>query len=157
MAISANKRHDVFMKTFYHCAYCGKILSNAEDLTIDHKTPKAKGGKDEIDNLFGCCKSCNGIKADKTVSEFRKQLMDAAKISNAFSGERYNQNVVFFFEKYTKEDLIKLNQVEKSEDATIEKKITELDEKYNKLIEYIDYISDKVDNCISQNNNFNNI
>jgi UDP-N-acetylglucosamine:LPS N-acetylglucosamine transferase len=28
MAISANKRHNVFMKTFYHCAYCGKILSD---------------------------------------------------------------------------------------------------------------------------------
>ena len=111
MAISANKRHDVFMKTFYHCAYCGKILSNAEDLTIDHKNPKAKGGKDDIDNLVGCCRSCNAIKADSTVGEFRKRLIEAAKISNAFSGERYNQNISFFFEKYCTDDLIKINDL----------------------------------------------
>lgn len=111
MAISANKRHDVFMKTFYHCAYCGKILSNAEDLTIDHKNPKAKGGKDDIDNLVGCCRSCNAIKADSTVGEFRKKLIEAAKISNAFFGERYNQNISFFFEKYCADDLIKINDL----------------------------------------------
>lgn len=111
MAISANKRHNVFMKTFYHCAYCGKILSNADDLTIDHKNPKAKGGKDEIDNLVGCCKSCNQIKADSTVSEFRKKLSEAAKISNMFSGERYNTNIQFFFEKYCQDDLLVINDL----------------------------------------------
>ena len=111
MAISANKRHNVFMKTFYHCAYCGKILVDNDDLTIDHKNPKAKGGTDEMDNLVGCCKSCNQIKADRTVMEFRKKLIDAANISNAFSGEKYNPNIQFFFEKYSTDDLIAINNL----------------------------------------------
>lgn len=111
MAISSNKRHNVFMKTFYHCAYCGKILCNTDDLTIDHMNPKAKGGTDEMDNLVGCCKSCNQIKADRTVMEFRKKLIEAANISNAFSGERYNPNIQFFFEKYSTDDLTAINNL----------------------------------------------
>lgn len=111
MAISSNKRHNVFMKTFYHCAYCGKILIDTDDLTIDHKNPKAKGGTDEMDNLVGCCKSCNQIKADRTVMEFRKKLIEAANISNAFSGERYNPNIQFFFEKYSTDDLTEINNL----------------------------------------------
>ena len=111
MAINANKRHYVFMKTFYHCAYCGKILSDKNDLTIDHKNPKAKGGTNEMDNLVGCCKSCNQIKSDRTVDEFRKKLIDAANISNAFSGERYNTNIQFFFEKYCTDELMKINDL----------------------------------------------
>ena len=96
MAISANKRHYVFMKTFYHCAYCGKILSDTDDLTMDHKNPKAKGGTDEIDNLVGCCKSCNQMKADRTVDEFRKKLIEAANISNAFSGKPWKGRGTFW-------------------------------------------------------------
>lgn len=111
MAISVSKRHSVFMKSFYHCAYCGKILEDVDDLTIDHKHPKAKGGTDDMDNLVGCCKSCNQMKADRTVSEFRKRLIEAANISNAFSGEKYNPNITFFFEKYTLDDLIALNNL----------------------------------------------
>jgi 5-methylcytosine-specific restriction endonuclease McrA len=111
MAISANKRHNVFMKTFYHCAYCGKILDKHEDLTIDHKNPKAKGGTDEMDNLVGCCKSCNQLKADRTVAEFKKRLVEAANISNAFSGEKYDTNIEFFFEKYSKDYLTAINNL----------------------------------------------
>ena len=111
MAISASKRHAVFMKTYYHCAYCGKILSDVDDLTIDHKNPKAKGGTDELDNLVGCCKSCNQMKADKTVAEFRKKLIEAATICNTFSGERYNTSVAFFFEKYCTDDLMQINDL----------------------------------------------
>ena len=111
MAISASKRHAVFMKTFYHCAYCGKILSDVDDLTIDHKTPKAKGGTDELDNLVGCCRSCNQIKADSTVVDFRKRLKEAAKMSNAFSGEKYNTNIAFFYEKYCTDDLMTINDL----------------------------------------------
>jgi hypothetical protein len=143
MAISANKRHDVFMKTFYHCAYCGKILSDTDDLTIDHKNPVAKGGTDEIDNLFGCCRSCNQIKADSTVSEFRKKLKDAAKISNAFSGERYNQNIVFFFEKYCTDDLMKINDLYSAD--KVAEKAAEMEEKYNNLVKYVSYIAEKLD------------
>jgi hypothetical protein len=51
------------------------------------------------------------MKADSNVSEFRKQLIEAAKISNAFSGERYNTSIQFFFEKYCTDDLMKINDL----------------------------------------------
>ena len=109
--IDYKKRHKVFMKTFYHCAYCGKILVDKDDLTIDHKNPKAKGGTNEFDNLIGCCRSCNRLKNDKTIEEFRAKLIEATTLSNAFYGEKYNPNVVFFFEKYCTDDLMQINDL----------------------------------------------
>ncbi len=50
------------------CGYClvpQKLLSYK--LEIEHIHPKAKGGKDEIDNLWLACRQCNlnkGIKID---------------------------------------------------------------------------------------------
>ena len=42
----------------YKCAYCG----SEENLTLDHITPKAKGGTDRITNLVCACSSCNSDK-----------------------------------------------------------------------------------------------
>lgn len=47
------------------CEYCGREpLQPYNDkrrdfLTIDHITPKSKGGSDEISNLRVCCLDCN--------------------------------------------------------------------------------------------------
>lgn len=144
MAISANKRHNVFMKTFYHCAYCGKILVDNDDLTIDHKNPKAKGGTDEMDNLVGCCKSCNQMKADRTVTEFKKELVKAMNMCNAFSGEKYNPNIQFFFERYTMDDLIAKNNFYEQSD------MDKLTEYVNYIAKCVDNLSMKIDNSISQ-------
>ena len=144
MAINANKRHYVFMKTFYHCAYCGKILSDKNDLTIDHKNPKAKGGTDEMDNLVGCCKSCNQMKADRTVTEFKKELVKAMNMCNAFSGEKYNPNIQFFFERYTMDDLIAKNNFYEQSD------MDKLTEYVNYIAKCVDNLSMKIDNSISQ-------
>lgn len=40
------------------CAYCG----SEENLTLDHITPKAKGGTDRITNLVCACRECNSDK-----------------------------------------------------------------------------------------------
>jgi 5-methylcytosine-specific restriction endonuclease McrA len=53
------------------CFYCGKETKPfTEDKQIDHKTPTARGGTNNINNLVICCKSCNSRKKDMTDSEY---------------------------------------------------------------------------------------
>ena len=44
------------------CRYCRAT----NDLTIDHKVPKSKGGKDELKNYQCLCRSCNEMKSSLT-------------------------------------------------------------------------------------------
>jgi 5-methylcytosine-specific restriction endonuclease McrA len=50
------------------CWYCGEPLLGGGEL--DHKTPIARGGRDNALNLALACLVCNRDKADKTVEEF---------------------------------------------------------------------------------------
>lgn len=55
-------RKELAMK---RCRYC----RSEENLTIDHKVPKSKGGTDDIKNLQCLCQSCNGRKSSLTHGE----------------------------------------------------------------------------------------
>lgn len=52
------------------CAYCGR----ADQLTIDHRIPLARGGRNSIDNLLPACATCNRQKACRGEEEFRMEL-----------------------------------------------------------------------------------
>lgn len=65
-AISKETRRKVFENSGFACVYCG----SEDDLTIDHKTPEARGGSNEIDNLHVACRVCNASKRDLTHEEF---------------------------------------------------------------------------------------
>ena len=58
-------RHRVFKRDNNECVYC----TSKKDLTIDHVTPRSRGGKNTWDNLTTCCKKCNAIKDNKTPSQ----------------------------------------------------------------------------------------
>ena len=60
-------RQNIFRRDKYKCVYCGEKTKNK--LTIDHVTPKSKGGNNTWQNLVTCCKSCNIKKDDKTLEE----------------------------------------------------------------------------------------
>lgn len=51
---------------FKGCRYCGDATSH----TIEHLTPKSRGGSNELDNKGISCMRCNNIKADATEAEF---------------------------------------------------------------------------------------
>lgn len=70
MKINKLKFAKVYVKTKGKCAYCGEELKEGE-ITIDHIQPKSKGGCNNADNLFLCCKSCNSRKKNRTLKEFR--------------------------------------------------------------------------------------
>ena len=54
------------------CIYC----SAAEDLTLDHLIPLARGGPHSQDNLAVACRKCNSRKGTKTYEEFVKEELD---------------------------------------------------------------------------------
>jgi HNH endonuclease len=62
----------VIRRDRHTCQYCGKV---SRDLTIDHVTPKHRGGRHEWENLVAACRSCNHRKGGKTVQEARMALL----------------------------------------------------------------------------------
>jgi hypothetical protein len=50
------------------CAYCQ--LYCPEHYGVDHAIPVARGGTDDIENLFAACRSCNTSKGTLTPLQF---------------------------------------------------------------------------------------
>jgi 5-methylcytosine-specific restriction endonuclease McrA len=63
----AKMRAQVFALKGSKCEYCGDDASH-----VDHKRPRSRGGKDDIDNLAPCCVACNMSKGTMTVEEWRR-------------------------------------------------------------------------------------
>jgi predicted restriction endonuclease len=53
----------------YKCAYCG----SEENLTLDHITPRTKGGSDRVINVLCACHSCNHSKGHQMWSDWYLQ------------------------------------------------------------------------------------
>jgi len=62
----AKTRAKVFALKGSQCVYCGEDASH-----VDHRTPKARGGTDAIENLVPSCARCNIDKGMMTVEEWR--------------------------------------------------------------------------------------
>lgn len=67
------KRKIVYDKFNGHCAYCGCKIEFG-GFVVDHFLAVAKGGKNNIDNLFPSCELCNAKKFDLGIEDFRKEL-----------------------------------------------------------------------------------
>lgn len=52
------------------CYYCGKVITDEKDLTVDHKIPRSRFGKTWYSNLCICCSECNKEKGDMTDTEY---------------------------------------------------------------------------------------
>ena len=65
-------RREVFARDRHTCQYCGAA---SRDLTIDHVTPKHRGGRHEWENLVAACRNCNHRKGSKTLAEARMALL----------------------------------------------------------------------------------
>ncbi|MEL7146232.1 MAG: HNH endonuclease [Bacteroidota bacterium] len=53
-------RQNIFKRDNHECQYCG----SKKELTLDHVTPKSKGGKSTWTNLVTACQKCNARKGD---------------------------------------------------------------------------------------------
>lgn len=61
---------EVWRKSGGECFYCHCALDPYEGWHIDHVTPFARGGSDEIGNLVAACAKCNHEKHKNTVADF---------------------------------------------------------------------------------------
>lgn len=62
--ISKKTRFEVFKRDSFTCTYCGAKPPKVV-LEIDHLHPVAKGGTNDLDNLFTACFDCNRGKGDR--------------------------------------------------------------------------------------------
>ncbi len=65
-------RREILARDDHQCQYCGK---HGNDLTIDHVTPRHRGGQHTWENVVTACKSCNHRKGGRTVSEAHMKLL----------------------------------------------------------------------------------
>ncbi len=60
--VSARKRFAVLKRDGYRCQLCGASSADGARLEVDHRTPLAKGGSNNLDNLWTLCQKCNAGK-----------------------------------------------------------------------------------------------
>lgn len=69
----ALSRKNILLRDRYTCQYCGHVLS-ASELTLDHVTPRSRGGKSSWENLVTSCRRCNNHKGDRLPDEAKMEL-----------------------------------------------------------------------------------
>jgi len=83
-------RKNVIARDEHICQYCG--ISKIP-LTIDHVTPKGRGGIDSWGNLVAACKPCNQKKGDRMPDEVGMALKRNPK----------RPNRLYYFQRFVKE------------------------------------------------------
>jgi 5-methylcytosine-specific restriction endonuclease McrA len=83
-------RNVIYKRDGHKCQYCG----STKDLTIDHVTPRSKGGNDTWDNMVTCCQPCNSRKGNKTLEQVGMRLvkMPAAPMSKFMFAVTHSNN-----------------------------------------------------------------
>jgi len=67
-------RKNIFERDKGQCRYCDKGLSY-DSSTVDHVTPKSRGGRNSWNNLVLSCAPCNYKKGSRTPAEAGMRLM----------------------------------------------------------------------------------
>ena len=72
-----------------NCFYCGcemrRWLNHPQSFSVDHRTPKCRGGGNNRENKRYVCRACNGDKGHLTEGEYLAVLEYRKKNPNLFS------------------------------------------------------------------------
>jgi 5-methylcytosine-specific restriction endonuclease McrA len=60
-------KKNILLRDDYRCGYCRR--KGGPEMTVDHVTPKSRGGTSSWMNLVACCSPCNSRKRDRTPAE----------------------------------------------------------------------------------------
>jgi 5-methylcytosine-specific restriction endonuclease McrA len=78
-------RREVFARDGYSCQYCG----GRNDLTLDHVTPRHRGGPHTWENLTTACRPCNHGKGGRTPEEANMTLAKRPRRPSAHPAELF--------------------------------------------------------------------
>jgi 5-methylcytosine-specific restriction endonuclease McrA len=68
-------RRNIFARDSNHCQYCGRKFHTSE-LSLDHITPRSRGGLSNWTNIVCCCIECNTHKGGRTPAEAHMKLIN---------------------------------------------------------------------------------
>lgn len=71
-------RKNIFNRDKYCCQYCGIDLCD-KTATVDHITPRCRGGGSSWTNMVTACKDCNLFKGNRTPKEAKMPLKSKPK------------------------------------------------------------------------------
>jgi 5-methylcytosine-specific restriction endonuclease McrA len=83
----AKQRESLWRRGLRRCYYCELQLTMARgfphSMTLDHKMPLSRGGRNSPENYVAACRPCNNDKGDMTLDEYllarRRRARDARK------------------------------------------------------------------------------
>jgi 5-methylcytosine-specific restriction endonuclease McrA len=67
-------RKSIMVRDSHTCQYCRSTLPPSK-LTLDHVTPRSRGGRSTWENLVACCYPCNNQKGNRLPDEARMTLV----------------------------------------------------------------------------------
>jgi 5-methylcytosine-specific restriction endonuclease McrA len=70
----ALSRKNILLRDRNTCQYCQRVLTAAE-LTLDHVTPRSRGGLSTWENLVACCRDCNRRKGNQMLHELTEMRL----------------------------------------------------------------------------------
>ena len=79
MAISKKQRFEAFKRDGFACQYCGRKPPEVT-LELDHINPRARQGKDDIENLITACFDCNRGKGKIPLEKIPNTLIIKLKV-----------------------------------------------------------------------------
>ena len=68
-------RRNIFLRDRNFCQYCGKKFATHQ-LSLDHVTPRSRGGGTSWENIVCACVRCNVRKGGRTPAEARMRLIN---------------------------------------------------------------------------------
>lgn len=164
-------RHEVFKRDGYRCRECG-ASKDETSLEIDHITPVARGGTNDIDNLQTLCRECNRMKhtdewvggetdlevAENELSALEKQLLEAKEKLKLANNEDDEIEYKFEVKKLTddmddvKSKIDKINK--KSETESLKKQLAKNKDKALKIL-YVELDNNSIEKISKRFNVYN--
>ena len=118
---SYTEQEQSLMKNFRNnnphiCYYCGRLITNEKEVTIDHKLPVSRGGKTVMSNFCIACEHCNKEKDNMTEEEYNVflEVKDSNMALKRLSTALNEQNLIInnYIELHSQKKLLDYKKIQ---------------------------------------------